>query len=137
MEKLACVLLVDDDETTNYLNQTLLEDMHVTELVLLARNGAEALTLVKRQCAQDCCPQLILLDINMPVLNGFEFLKAYEQLAFEQKQSVVILMLTTSMNPGDMDLLRQMPVQGILTKPLTEEMVQNLLVQHFQRHLPA
>jgi CheY-like chemotaxis protein len=111
--------------------------MHVSELVQLARNGAEALALLQRQCAQDNCPQLILLDINMPVMNGFEFLEAYQKLEFAYKQSVVILMLTTSMNSDDMDRLREMPAQGILTKPLTEERVRNLLVRHFNPPLPG
>ncbi len=137
MEKLACVLLVDDDDTANYLNQTLLEDLAVADQILVARNGVEALEVLKRQCNEDNCPQLILLDINMPVMNGFEFLDAYQKLEIAYKQSVVIVMLTTSLNPGDVGRLGQIPAVGFLSKPLTEEMVRDLLKKHFHRELPG
>ncbi len=67
----------------------------------------------------------------MPVMDGFEFLEAYEKLQFAHKQSVVIVMLTTSMNPEDMDRLGQMRVQGLINKPLTEQKVKDLLSEHF------
>ena len=136
MNKLTSILLVDDDETTNFINQMLLEDLEVTQKVLLAFHGREALEVIKRQCGEDSCPQLILLDINMPVMNGFEFLDAYEGLELAHKQSVVILMLTTSMNPGDVERLREKSIGGVLNKPLTKEMVKDLLHQHFNRQLP-
>lgn len=136
MDKIKCTLLIDDDQTTNFVNQLLLEDLQVSEQVLVALNGKEALDLIRRQCEDGCCPELILLDLNMPVMNGFEFLKAYEKLEFAHKQSVVIVMLTTSMNPGDVALLGEFPTQGLLNKPLTPEMVQQLLKQHFNRELP-
>src|SRR5687768_12322476 len=101
MEKIKYTLLIDDDQTTNFVNQLLLEDLQVSQQVHVALNGKEALALINRQCEQGNCPELILLDINMPVMNGFEFLEAYGKLEFARKQSVVIVMLTTSMNPGD------------------------------------
>ncbi len=137
MKKLTCTLLVDDDATTNFTNQLLLEDMEVTEKVLVAHNGKEALEVIKRTCREDGCPQLILLDINMPVMNGFEFLEAYEKLETAEKRSVVIVMLTTSMNPLDMDRLKRVPAKDMLNKPLTEEMVRNLLKIHFNIELPG
>jgi CheY-like chemotaxis protein len=136
MDKIRCILLVDDDQITNFANELLLEDLAVAEQVLVAHNGQEALQRI-RQGTAEACPELILLDINMPVMNGFEFLKAYEGLDAAYKQSVVILMLTTSMNPGDLERLKQVPIQGLLNKPLTEEMVRDLLRQHFNRQLPA
>lgn len=136
MNKISCTLLVDDDDTTNFVNQMLLEDLEVTDKVLIAHNGKEALELIKGQCEQSTCPELILLDINMPVMNGFEFLQAYEELDFNHKQSVVIVMLTTSMNSLDMDRLQEVPIKGFLNKPLTGEMVKDLLKQHFNRELP-
>ena len=137
MDKIRCILLVDDDQITNFANQLLLEDLAVAEQVLVANNGQEAIQRIRQQCGGGACPELILLDINMPVMNGFEFLKAYEGLDVAHKQSVVILMLTTSMNPGDVERLKQVPIQGLLNKPLTEEMVRDLLQRHFNRQLPA
>lgn len=127
MDKINCILLVDDDETTNFVNQLLLEHMEITDQVLVASNGRQALTLIEQQC----CPMLILLDINMPVMNGFEFMEAYEGLELPQKQAVVVVMLTTSLNPKDMERLEQMPIQGYLNKPLTEEAVRALARQFF------
>ena len=137
MDKLDCILLVDDDETTNYVNQMLLEDIAVTKEVRVARNGKEALEIIQRQGEEGVYPDLILLDINMPVMNGFEFLEAYERLDFRHKQSVVIVMLTTSLDPGDLNRLREVPLKGFLNKPLTGEMVQGLLRQHFGRDVPG
>ena len=129
MKKLNCILLrfpagIDDDETTNFINQMLLEDVAVTDQVLVACNGREALGLIKRQCAAGCCPELILLDVNMPVMNGFEFLatvatEAYQALEMAHKRSTVIVMLTTSLNPLDLERVEQVPVAGFLNKPLT------------------
>lgn len=72
MQKLTSTLLVDDDETTNFVNEMLLKDMGVTEQILTAHNGQEALELILERCENNECPSLILLDINMPVMNGFE-----------------------------------------------------------------
>jgi CheY-like chemotaxis protein len=137
MEKLSCILLIDDDLVTNFTNQLLLEDMNVTNKVLVAHNGKEAINLIKQSCEEDTCPELILLDINMPVMNGFEFLQAYEALGFVSDLSVVIVMLTTSLNPLDVDRLKDAPIRGHLNKPLTENMMRELLQKHFPRNLPA
>jgi CheY-like chemotaxis protein len=137
MNKIALVLLVDDDYTTNFVNQLLLEDMQVVEKVLLAQNGKEGLEMIRKVCEESLCPTLILLDINMPVMNGFEFLEAYEKLEFAHKQSVVIVMLTTSLNPNDIDRLQKVPIKGFLNKPLTEAMVHEIVHKHFQSEIPT
>ncbi|GAA4381268.1 response regulator [Hymenobacter koreensis] len=138
MAKLPCILLVDDDPTTNYLNRLLLEGLQVAYQVLIAENGQDALRYL-RQYGNDAskCPALILLDINMPVLNGFEFLEAYNDLAFAGKPSVIIVMLTTSLNPRDINRLQHMPLKGFLNKPLTRQKVEALFQEHFNQELPV
>lgn len=137
MNKLNGILLVDDDKTTNFLNRLLLEDLAVADKVLVAENGREALRLVEQQDKEGACPTLILLDINMPVMSGFEFLEAYTRTEVSCKQNIVIVMLTTSLHPKDVNRLHEMPIQGMLSKPLTRQKVQDLMHQHFQRELPA
>lgn len=134
MAVISCTLLVDDDDTTNYLNQTLLKRMAVTETVLVAGNGQQALELLHTHCAaaiSPTCPALILLDMKMPLMNGFEFLQAYAQRPPTENAAVVIIMLTTSLNPQDVAKMQDLPIAGYLTKPLTREKVTTLLAQHF------
>ena len=133
--KLCCTLLVDDDETTNYLNRKLLVKLDVTDQVLVALNGEEALQVLRTQCteASRTCPALVFLDINMPQMNGFEFLSAYQQLPLPQRGAIVIVMLTTSMHPQDMERLQQYPVAGFLSKPLNKDKVNDVLQAHFRQ----
>lgn len=138
MQKLPCVLLVDDDQTTNYLNQLLLKRLQVTDKILVAHNGREALDALAEHChEEDTCPALILLDVNMPVMNGFEFLQAYAQLPAAQRRATVVVMLTTSLHPQDVERARRMEVADFLSKPLSNQHLTDILQKHFQRELPV
>ena len=140
MQKLAAILLVDDDPTSNYLNQLLLEELAVADQLLVATNGAEALhilTHVPPPATAAAGPVLVLLDVNMPVMNGLEFLEAYQQLPPDRWQAVVIVMLTTSLHPRDLARLQALPVAGLVSKPLSEEKINAILREHFQRELPT
>jgi CheY-like chemotaxis protein len=132
MSVLASVLLVDDDSTTNFLNKLLLRQLQVVENVLVAENGEQALRMLVQTCNEGdtgSCPSLILLDMNMPVLNGLGFLEAYVQLPLMQPQAIVIVMLTTSLHPADLARAQEFPIAGFLNKPLTQEKVAALLHQ--------
>ena len=126
------VLLVDDDQTTNFLNKLLLTRLGVTEQVLMAANGEEALRILAQQGNEPATrSNLILLDMNMPVLNGLAFLEAYAQLPSTVQDAIVIVMLTTSLHPVDLARAQQLPIAGFLNKPLTEAKVIDLLREHF------
>jgi CheY-like chemotaxis protein len=134
MPSLTSVLLVDDDPTTNFLNKLLLTRMDVAEQVLVAENGEQALRTLDQTCtapASAACPCLILLDMNMPVLNGLAFLEAYVQMPLANRQAIIIVMLTTSLHEYDLARAQQLPIAGFLNKPLTREKVTALLQQHF------
>ncbi|RSK39569.1 response regulator [Hymenobacter perfusus] len=134
MPPISCTLLVDDDDTTNYLNQRLLQRMAVTDTVLVAGNGQEALDLLHTHCEQAAsptCPTLILLDMKMPRMNGFEFLRAYARRPPLQNPAVVIIMLTTSLNAQDVARMQDLPIAGFLTKPLTRDKIEHILHEHF------
>ena len=137
MQKLAAILLVDDDPTSNYLNQLLLEELAVADQLLVATNGAEALHILTHVLppAAAAGPVLVLLDVNMPVMNGLEFLEAYQQLPPDRRQAVVIVMLTTSLHPRDLARIQALPIAGLVSKPLSEEKINAILREHFQREL--
>jgi len=105
--------------------------------LLLAQNGREALATLNQLCADPNpdCPSLILLDVNMPVMNGIEFLEAYAQMPVAQQRSAVIVMLTTSLHSRDLKRVQELPIAGLVNKPLTREKVDTILQLHFQRNL--
>lgn len=140
MATLTSVLLVDDDSTTNFLNKLLLTRMGVAEQVFVAENGEQALRTLSQACNDGhgvTCPQLILLDMNMPVLNGLGFLEAYVQMPLVQQRAIVVVMLTTSLHPVDLAQARLLPIAGFLNKPLTQEKVNALLQEHFAHPYPS
>lgn len=126
------VLLIDDDALSNFLNTRLLKEMQVANDIRVTLNGEEALQLLMQEKkANRPLPDLILLDINMPVMNGFKFLQAYREIADTGNQPVVII-LTTSTNARDFEQLQQCEeVEIYLNKPLTEENLQYILEKHF------
>jgi CheY-like chemotaxis protein len=102
--------------------------------VLVAENGEQALRTLDQTCtapASAACPRLILLDMNMPVLNGLAFLEAYVHMPLASQQSIVVVMLTTSLHERDLARAQQLPIAGFLNKPLTHEKVTALLQEHF------
>lgn len=131
MPQLSSVLLVDDDSTTNFLNERLLKKLGVADHILVARNGEEALMALAQACGStgNSCPVLILLDINMPVMNGIEFLEAYQPPL--PAHPIVVIALTTTAHPTDLMRLRELSIAGIVTKPLTKAKIEAILQEHF------
>jgi CheY-like chemotaxis protein len=118
MSQFQQILLIDDDTITNFLNKKLLEKHLLTEDIVVALNGEEALHHLKNSKKS---PELIFLDINMPVMNGFEFLETYEKLTFPDQKESKIFVLTTSNHHIDLLKIKHYKVAGYINKPLTLE----------------
>ncbi|MFD2247165.1 response regulator [Pontibacter ruber] len=131
MQKLNTILLVDDDEATNFLNELIIKKLDIAENILVARNGREAITLIRQLCeaqqGNPGLPELVLLDINMPVLDGFGFLKAFEELSCPGKEGVQIVLLSTSLNTKDVERAKEYVIKGFLNKPLSSQQLSSLL----------
>ena len=138
MSKLRRVLLIDDYAADNFMNQMLLEELDCAEKIDVATNGKLALDFLTTKIdGAYPRPELILLDINMPVMNGWEFLDAYEQLPPDQDGAVVLMMLTTSLNPDDEQAAKaRSDVSEFVSKPLTRDVLCDLLRQHFPDRFP-
>lgn len=129
--KLNCILLVDDDPDDNMFHQIILEEMNIVNNIDIVVNGLEAIAYLKQENRTP--PELIFLDINMPKMNGWEFLEQYKHLDANQKARVTIVILTTSANPDDIKKAKQIQeVTGFETKPLSKEIMTDILNEHFQ-----
>lgn len=130
--KLNKILLIDDDRPTNYIHKMIIERAAVTNEIIVQQSAEDALELLK-SCPETggSCPELILLDINMPGMDGWEFLDQYRNLPREQQSKYVVVMLTTSLNPLDKKRAETYPeVKAFVNKPLSidtiKETVSNL-----------
>lgn len=132
-QPIRCILLVDDDPDDNYLHQLIIADSGLCETVRVAENGLEALRYLTQTDDPDYLrPDAILLDINMPIMNGFEFLEHYHQLPGEQKSRLLVLMLTTSLNPDDQQRAATIgDVTNYQAKPLTKAMLKGIVDDYF------
>jgi CheY-like chemotaxis protein len=129
MQRFGSVLIVDDDYASNYLTEIILEDLSIATHINVTRNGREALNFIKDSCLDKTtyCPELILLDINMPIMDGFEFLEEFEKLPYIQSNPIPVLLLTTSTNLKDVEKAKKFKVTGYIEKPLTEEKLMEML----------
>ncbi|GAB4524275.1 MAG: response regulator [Haliangiales bacterium] len=121
------LLIVDDSEFDADIAQRVLMRTGRFKRVVVASNGREALAVIDEckaaQGQEPCPPQVILLDINMPLMNGFEFLDRYQDRDTPQDElSVVVVMLTSSSYKEDRERAMAKPcVRDYFVKPLTKQ----------------
>ena len=133
-EKLNTILLIDDNEADNYLHKMVIEELGCAKQVEVVYDGEEAIQyLTQEKNGVIPIPDIIFLDINMPKMNGWEFLEAYEQLvAEEQRCQALVLMLTTSLNPDDYQLADQNEnIKAFMNKPLTVDQLLVIMKKNF------
>lgn len=135
------MLLVDDDDGHNYLTRTVIARTAVTKNVHITCNGREAIDYVtsrgkfKENGDTYPKPEIILLDINMPVMDGWGFLEEYRKLNNAYKCGIMIIILTTSENPDEMERARSIrEVSAFKSKPLTKEVLEEVIQRYFREH---
>jgi CheY-like chemotaxis protein len=115
------VLLVDDDQIFNLLNQKTLQTLGIVGEIHTARNGSEALDLINQYyTGSRPLPEVILLDLNMPIMDGFGFIEAFHRLNIPSAQKPLIIIVTSSDNAQDLKRAKDLGIKNYLTKPLTE-----------------
>ena len=130
-KKYRTVMLIDDNEIDNLINQKMIEAASVTENIYTHTGAKSAIEFLKNMekldMADQVLPDLIFLDIDMPLMDGFQFLDEFEKLSNVAKKKCKIVMLTSSINPQDFNRSKKYEnVRLYLNKPLSHESIAKL-----------
>jgi len=116
MEKVINILLIEDDTLDVMDAKRTLDKMGVLHLMHVAKNGEEAVEYLSGITTADARPDVVLLDLNMPKMNGIEFLTKIRQ--WDEWKNLKIFILTTSEEKEDREQTKRLGVSGYIVKPL-------------------
>ncbi|MEM6261834.1 MAG: response regulator [Bacteroidota bacterium] len=124
------VMLVDDNEIDNIINEKIIEASNFADRISVFKGGQEALEFLNaNQENVASLPEIIFLDINMPIMDGFQFLEDFEQLPDDVQAKCKIIMLSSSISPKDIDrAASNRYVKKYLNKPLNARYLEAITV---------
>lgn len=121
------VMLVDDNEIDNLINQKMIEGTAFADNIFVSSSAISAIDFLKniskiKETGDKLLPSIIFLDINMPIMDGFQFLDEFENLPKNIKGKCKVVMLSSSLNPRDIEQAKNNDyVHEYFTKPLKAE----------------
>ncbi len=117
-------LLIDDNYIDNFVTRKILEGGNFAEKIIVVRSATEAIVELRSGSVK---PDVIFLDVRMPMMGGFEFLEEYDKIANLDKDGVKIFMLSSSLDP--LDLRKSVDnkyITQFIHKPLTQKALEEL-----------
>lgn len=132
--KFKAVMLIDDNEIDNLINQKMIEAADISETIYTHTGAKSAIEFLKNlekleSVANEILPEVIFLDIDMPLMDGFQFLDEFERLTAVTKEKCKIIMLTSSINPQDVNKSKNYTyVKKYINKPLSQDNLENLTI---------
>jgi CheY-like chemotaxis protein len=124
------ILLVDDDAICNFLSMKTMERLGFHNEIQTALNGKQALDVLKDDYNIDhALPDVIFLDLNMPIMGGFAFLEALQKANLPGKEKMQIIIVSSSEDPEDIRRSKEFGISTYLAKPLRDESLMKVLAE--------
>lgn len=127
--KFNCILLLDDDPSVNFYHRILIDDLKLTDELLIAEMADDAIFLLEKRLKEKrSFPDLIVLDLNMPRKSGWDFISYLKKRKFPEIFPIKLAIVTASENPDDKNKAENISeVTAYYVKPLGEEEFMELL----------
>ena len=115
--------IVDDDKIYTFLVKKAIEQTNLVNTIKVFENGLDAINFLKENAAnQDTLPEILLLDLSMPIMDGWEFLEEYILLSPKLDRKITIYIISSSISPYDIDKAKSISiVTDFIIKPISKE----------------
>ena len=123
MKNFISILIVDDDQIHNFITAKVISSYTKNCRIKVALNGQEALKILKNDPDFD----IIFLDINMPVMDGFDFLKNLGKSSIVLKDDTKLVILSSTSQPKEILKFSQFRIDGFIDKPITAQNIKEVV----------
>ncbi|WBU90444.1 response regulator [Cellulophaga omnivescoria] len=129
MNKVFSACIIDDDPIFVYGTKRIMKEVGFSEEIEVFENGLDAIEeLTQKSIVEKKLPRLIFLDLNMPIMNGWEFLDDFIKIPEHIRKDVVIYIVSSSIDPRDIERVKTYDiVTDYILKPVTPKDLKNML----------
>jgi len=129
MSKVKNTCIIDDDPIFVYGTMRLMKEVDFSENILVYENGQDAIDGLNQMTTEGKdLPSVIFLDLNMPIMNGWEFLEDFVKIPNNNREKVTIYIISSSVDPKDLERVKNYNVvNNYILKPISPEDLKSIL----------
>lgn len=130
MKKISNLYVIDDDKIYHFLLKNLFKQNGIEVVSTFFVNGSDAIDYIKKNNGEEILPDLILLDVNMPIMNGWQFLEEFGKISKDLTKTPTIYMISSSNNEVDINKSKEFDgaVKGYFLKPICKEDLDKIFI---------
>ena len=134
MPELRKIILADDDEITNFLNESILANLNIAQEIKVFKDGSEAFQhILEDHNNHKLYPELVIFDNRMLEMDGVRFIKALREEDKNINKEIIFVLLSAGLNTKEINSYKGLGVQEVITKPLTSEAVMGVFNRYWHK----